>query len=96
MGLYVFLGLLVAMSIQQLPNLKLYWTRDRGPQFVLVSPNFGRFMARFRFESLLACLSFSDKDLEIPYGEEGHDKLYKIRGVVRLLNQAWSECWRFG
>ena len=61
-----FLGIIYSMEVLRLPNRKMYWaTEDVG---FLKAPNYGRYMTRNRFDSIMSTLQYSssdDKDMQI-------------------------------
>lgn len=64
--LLCFLGLHLAMSLQRLPDRRSYWETEGNDLFP--SPNFGRFMPRNRFESILRCFQlgiFTPAELQV-------------------------------
>lgn len=66
------------MGLKDVPNLRLYWS---SKQFY-GCPVIQSCMTRSRFEAIIRCVHLVDnKTLPSP-GEEGHDKIGKVRWLV--------------
>ena len=80
--LKAFVGLLILMGIVRLPRLELYWSTS----FPLIrTPGISSIMPLMRFEQLWRFLHLTDNNNKIPYGQIGHDKLFKVRKLLDLL-----------
>ena len=79
-----FFGIIIFMGIVQLPQLRLYWSKDPMHKNELIV----RSMTRNRFDRLLKCLHFCNND-DI---DDNTKKLFKIEKVINLaiaqFNQA--------
>ena len=77
-----FVGLLLLLGIIKLPRLEMYWQTKN--EFI-GTPGIADVMSRNRFEQIYRFLHLADSTYQIPAGEPGHDKLYKIRQFATLL-----------
>ena len=80
--LKAFVGLLILMGIVRLPRLELYWSTN-FPH--IRTPGISSIMPLKRFEQLWRFIHLNDNNNEVPYGQIGHDKLFKVRKVLDLL-----------
>lgn len=74
------------MGIHVLPNISLYWSSD--PMFLVAE--IANVMTVKRFKKILANLHLNDNSHMPKRGEEGYDKLYKIRPMIKILNSAFQ------
>lgn len=79
--LKAFVGLLTAVSLHSLPEIKDYWRGD----WALGIPAFTKVMTRKRFLDLLYDIHVNDDSRMPAPGSEDHDKLYKIRPFLEDL-----------
>lgn len=77
-----FVGMLIIMGIVQLPRLELYWTTSHP---LIATPGIASVMPRVRFEQLFRFLHLNDSNNQIPSGNPGHDKLFKVRRLLDLV-----------
>jgi hypothetical protein len=75
------IGILMYMSVVNLPNLRLYWKKSMGISAV------SKVMTRDRFEDIVKCLHLFNNRLQPAKDEAGYDKLYKVRKLLDLLNK---------
>ena len=73
--LHSFWGLVIAMGINCLPNLRGYWSQVP----LLGFPDLISSWPYQQFRALLSCLHFNDKTTAIPKGQPGYDQLHKVR-----------------
>ena len=77
-----FVGLLIIMGILHLPRLEMYW-QVMHP--LLATTGVSSIMSRIRFEQIYRILHLADSNLQIPPGQPGHDKLFKVRAFLDLI-----------
>lgn len=77
-----FIGILILMGILKLPRLELYWS-TKNPR--ISTPGISSIMSRVRFEQLFRCLHLTDNAHQTPFGQPGHDRLYKVRKLLNLI-----------
>ncbi|XP_021362256.1 piggyBac transposable element-derived protein 4-like [Mizuhopecten yessoensis] len=75
-----FLGIIVFMSLLDLPNAKVYWSSDWMFQTSLPP-----IMTRLRFEKLAQYFHLNDSSINPPKGQAGHDKLHHVRPVLNTI-----------
>lgn len=80
-----FMGVLMVMGINKLPNLHLYWSKKKCYRNEYIV----NLMTRDRFLLLLKFWHFSDNF-------DNGDKLYKIRNVLDILSNSFTEILRPG
>ncbi|XP_078734665.1 uncharacterized protein LOC144948862 isoform X1 [Lampetra fluviatilis] len=80
-----FLGVLLVMGINVLPELNQYWATDDclGNQFIQ------RAMSRNRFKNLMRYLRLTDDEKMPKKGEAGYDPLYRVRPLIDHLLSAF-------
>ena len=76
-----FFGVLIYMGVCRLPRLGLYWTT----KFPLDVHGVADVMSINGFQQLFRCLHLADNSAQIPVGQPGHDRLFKVRGLLDLL-----------
>ena len=70
-----FLSFNLAMGLVNKPTLVSYWSTDE----IFLTPFFQRTFPRISFTQILRYLHFVDNSILAARGEEGYDKLGKIR-----------------
>ncbi|CAH2088567.1 unnamed protein product [Euphydryas editha] len=81
-----FLGMLVLMGVHPLPNIDLYWSSD---PFFCVS-EIADVMTSKRFKMILKNLHLNDNSQMPKKGEPQFDKLYKIRPLIKTMNETFQ------
>jgi hypothetical protein len=80
----VFVAHLIIMGLIKKPSLESYWSRES----VTRTSFFGTYMPRNRFQNILWNLHVSPSpEVNPPYGEEGHDPLYKVREMLDMMGR---------
>ena len=80
--LKAFVGILILMGIVRLPRLELYWSTN----FPLIStPGISNIMPKTKFEQFFSFFHLNYNNKQVPYGQDGHDKLFKVRKLLDLL-----------
>lgn len=74
-----FIGILMYMSLVQLPQRRMYWSQQ------LRQENVATYMSCNRFEEILMILHLSDNELQPAAGSPQFDKLFKVRTFLSNL-----------
>jgi DNA excision repair protein ERCC-6 len=77
--LKAWVGCLIAMGLNKLPQIKMYW--ETPWQLSLVTNRF----TRLRFLSIRKYLHLADNSTLVPSDQKGYDPLGKIRPLINLL-----------
>jgi len=83
-----FVGMLILMGICRMPRLDLYW-QIMVP--LIRTSGISDIMSRVRFQQIFRFLHLADSAGQVHPGEDGHDKLYKIRGFMDLLTRQFFD-----
>ncbi len=51
----------------------------------IVTPGISNIMPLRRFEQLFRCFHLANNANQIPYGQPGHDKLFKVRSLLDII-----------
>ena len=81
--LKAYVGILIIMGFHSLPSMRLYWSSDCN----FVVPRIQQIMPLKRFLKITRLLHFNDNSKIICKGEDGYDKLYKIRPFLDYANK---------
>ena len=84
-----FIALVIVMGVVNMPQAANYWNR-RWPFY---STNISSVMTRDRFLLVLKFLHLVDNDHQIPRGQTGFDKLFKIRPLLDQLVKNWQSTY---
>ena len=87
--LKAFLGFSVLMGINHLPSLNDYWSRDPHLRYAPVADR----ITRDRFREISRYLHFVDNDTLVPRGEDGHDRLGKVRPLIDHLSTKFAQIY---
>lgn len=82
--LYKFFGILLYMSVIKFPSTRSYWSPKFGYEPISST------MPLNKFEKIKLSLHFNNNDLHKPIGHPEHDRLYKIRPVIKHLNERFA------
>lgn len=82
-----FFGCMIYMGLCSLPELKDYWSKELGQERISSVFSYHRFKDIFRF------LHCNDNSTALPRDNPNHDKLHKVRPVMKLLQESFKECW---
>ena len=82
-----FFGCMIYMGLCSLAELKDYWSKELGQERISSVFSYHRFRDIFRF------LHCNDNSTALPRDNPDHDKLHKIRPVMKLLQESFNECW---
>lgn len=80
-----FIGICLYMCIVHLPFRRWYWAPNTRQDIVADR------MTVNRFEAIFSLLHSNDNTLQKKKGEEGYDRLYKIRPIITKLNKNFSD-----
>ena len=80
-----FLGVMMYVGLNP-SSYKDLWSTNP----LLERPGFRRIMARDRFLAILRFLHLQDNTGRVPNGQEGHDRLFKVRDCVAGFVTAWQ------
>jgi hypothetical protein len=84
--MYLFLGIVIAMGVHRLPFYTDYWSSD----CLLGVPGITKGMPLDRFKVLLRCLHLNDNTTAVPRGEDGYNRLHKLRPMIDQLRHTWK------
>ena len=76
-----YMGIMVMMGLVDRPSLHDYWRRDP----LYYCPPIAEIMSRDRFLEIHRYLHFVDNSTITPPGEPEHDRICKVRHVLRLI-----------
>jgi hypothetical protein len=62
-------------------------------RWFLDCPGLRKIMSRNRFQDIMRFLHPVNNKNAIPHGQVGHDRCFKVRGVIRILNNAWRDAY---
>lgn len=91
-----FLGVSIVMGINYLPSTADYWSSDP----FLGNMGIQKVMTKNRFEDISRFFHFNDSATEPQRGEDGYDRLYKVRPILsyfgNCINPASTFLWMKG
>ena len=87
-----FLGLVILMGINNLPNMKLYWSNDMVFQNTFISS----IMSRNRFLQFFYNLHLANNSLEPKKGSREYSKIYKVKNFTEILRRNFQKNHSFG
>ena len=74
------------MGYHRLPSVGHYWSTEPDLAVSFIS----NIMPRDRFKTIRKQIHFNNKELEKARGEEGHDRLCKVRPLLNHVNEAFQ------
>ena len=77
-----FLGIHILMGIVKLPRLDMYW-QVKYP--LIATEGMSSITSRIQFEQIYRFLHLGDSSQQVPAGQPGHDKLFKVRNLLNLV-----------
>ena len=77
----LFIGMILLMGVHKLPTVEDYWSKSPLLHVDAIS----KCMPILRFKALLRCLHINDNSTAKRPGEDGFDKLHKIRPLYDIL-----------
>ena len=84
-----YLGFSLLMSINRLPDLYDYWSTNDTLHYFPVASR----IPRKRFLEIQRYLHFTDNDTIVPHGQEGYDRLAKVRPVIESIRKQFlADC----
>ena len=87
-----FLGLCVVMGVSLLPCTADYWSSDP----FLGNEGIQKEMTKNRFENISRFFHFNDSSVEPRRGDDGFDRLYKVRPILTHFNAKIPELYKPG
>ena len=85
-----FLALVITMGVVNYPSLHHYWSRA----WPFHTSTFSSIMSRDRFLLLLKFLHLANNTEQVPRGQPGHDRLYKLRAFSSAMIRRFKACYR--
>jgi hypothetical protein len=92
--LMVWHGLCLAMALQPLASLGMYWWK--GAQGAVTFPDFGRFMKQFRWEEIKRFLHLSDNSKRPADKNTREHRLWHVLPLMQQLRETFQKYWRPG
>ena len=77
-----FIGLTIIMGIIQLPRLEMYWQTSHS---LICTPGVSSIMSLVRFEQIFRFLHLANSTLQVPAGQPGYDRLFKVRELLDIV-----------
>jgi hypothetical protein len=87
-----FLGLIILMGINNLPHMKLYWSKDMVFHNTFISS----IMSRDRFLQISYNLHLADNSLEPERESKDYSKIYKVKNFTEILRRNFQKNYNFG
>ncbi|XP_067661397.1 piggyBac transposable element-derived protein 4-like [Haliotis asinina] len=81
-----FISILLVMGLSKKPSYESYWSSDP----LLECKGFKAIMARDRFIQILMFFHLNDNAKDFPKEDPRHDKLFKIRPLMKILVPEWQ------
>ena len=91
-GIELFLGIIIVMGINDLPRMKLYWSKDNFFHNGFIST----VMSRDRFLQIFYNLHRAENSLEPKKGSNNYSKIYKIKNFIGILIANFQKNYKFG
>ena len=79
------IGILMYMSVQRMPNTRMFWSKSMGHTAV------NSVLTRDRFEEIIRLLHMSNNTLQPARDDPAFDKLYKVRQLLDYLNSNFQQ-----
>uniref|UniRef100_A0A673JYK2 PiggyBac transposable element-derived protein domain-containing protein n=1 Tax=Sinocyclocheilus rhinocerous TaxID=307959 RepID=A0A673JYK2_9TELE len=79
-----FIGICFHMSVHSLPGTRMYWARSTRVDCV------ADVMSLHRWEAIKRFLHFANNEEQVPAGEPGYDKLFKVRPLLSSLQSSFQ------
>lgn len=84
--LRAYFGILLLMSTNPRHQMYLYWSSDS----FFNCPEISKVMSFRRFQAIMNCLHLTDLTKEKKKGEEGYDRLGRVRPLILALNESFK------
>ena len=88
----IFLAHLIAMGLVRKGSIAKYW--DHGE--TVKTPFFGTYMGRNTFQAILSNIQVSDSTADLPCNNPNHDKLFKVRPFVDMIDRTFLQSYKPG
>ena len=86
-----FLGLVILMGINDLPNIKLYWSKDMVFHNTFISS----IISRDRFLEIFYNLLLANNSLKPKRESKNYSKIYKVKNFTEILRN-FQKNYNFG
>jgi hypothetical protein len=80
------------MGVNNLPNMKLYWSKDMVFHNTFISS----IMSRDRFLQISYNLHLADNSLEPERESKDYSKIYKVKNFTEILRRNFQKNYNFG
>ena len=87
-----FLGLVILMGINDLPNIKLYWSKDMVFHNTFISS----IMSRDRFLETFYNLHLANNSLKPKRESKDYSEIYKAKNFTEILGRNFQKNYNFG
>ena len=87
-----FLGLVVLMGINDLPNRKLYWSKDMVFHNTFISS----IVSRDRFLEIFYNLHLAHNSLKPKRESKDYSKIYKVKNFTEIMRRDFQKNYNFG
>ena len=84
-----FLAIVLIMGVVSLPRVASYWST----QWPFSSESIRKVLSRDRFQLISKFLHLSDNSTYVTRGQDGHDRLYKIRPLITYLISSFKNSY---
>ena len=88
----IFLVHLIAIGLVHKGSMPKYW--DHGE--TVKTAFFGTYMGQNTFQSILSNLQVSDSTLDLPCNHPLHDKLFKVRPFLDMMDKNFKQSYKCG
>lgn len=79
-----FMGICLHMSVHGLPHTRMFWVTKTRVDCVADT------MSMKRWEAIKCFLHFANNDEQVPAGQPGYDKLFKVRPLLTALQESFN------
>ena len=83
-------GVTILMGINSLPQFRMYWDVNEFIRNTGIKKTF----TSNRYQKVMQYLHISDRASELPQNDPNHDKLYKIRPVLEMVNETFRDHYK--
>ena len=87
-----FLGLVILMGINDLPTIRLYWSKDMVFHNTFISS----IMARDRFFEIFYNLHLANNSLKPKRESKDYSKIYKVKNFTEIMRRNFQKNYNFG
>ena len=80
------------MGLVRKGNLEKYWDHRE----TVKTPFFRTFLGRNTFQSILSNFQVSNKDFDLPRNHPNHDRLFKVRPMIDMMDRTFLQAYKYG